>query len=229
MATVVKMGNGISRRLVSKTWRKYARELWNKKLILSLARKEKQCSLVPDGSRGLEDEIVRCDCVPKRKCVPFCFTCNLSFCQWNECWEPKLSAVEMKPEYITSVSEWVSRWLSDCEWVSEWVSECVSVWVCMYVYVCIFVCMYVCVYVCMYVCMYVCVKWNFKAKTWFCKYFCWRRVSVSRMGSESAKFLSLHLTSKAIAREVFSMITKYNFAAKSIFVELYFMSVIESW
>jgi hypothetical protein len=49
------------------------------------------------------------------------------------------------------------------------------------------------------------------------------------MGSESAKFLSLHLTSKSIISEVFGMVTESNFAAKNIFVELYFMSVTESW
>jgi len=46
------------------------------------------------------------------------------------------------------------------------------------------------------------------------------------MGSESAKFLSLELTSIPTVREEFSKITKYNLATKNIFVDLYFMSVI---
>ena len=159
----------VPRRIVRKAWRKYAQELWNKKMIMSLARKEKQCSVVPDGSRGRKDEIA-CGAI----WVP---VNGMNFESLNYLrlkWNPNI------------LPPWAN------EWVGGWVSDCVCVCVCVF-------------------------KMEFQSKTYFCYYLCWRRVCVSSMGSKSAKFLPLKLTSKTITCDVFSKITESNLTPKKDF------------
>ena len=112
----------VSRRLVRKTWRKYARELRSKKAIMSLARKEKQCSLVPHESRGQKDEIV-CVAIAYRQ-ENVCM--RVFLCNWfsaNRINSEGLNYLQLKwnPNILPP---WVN------EWVDGWVSECVCLCVC---------------------------------------------------------------------------------------------------
>ena len=91
----------VPRRIVRKAWRKYAQELWNKKMIMSLARKEKQCSVVPDGSRGRKDEIA----------------CGAIWVPVNGMNFESLNYLRLKwnPNILPPwANEWVGGWVSDC-------------------------------------------------------------------------------------------------------------------
>ena len=122
---------------------------------------------------------MRCDCVPTRKLM------HDFLCTWfsvNRITFESLNYLRLKwnPNILPP---WMNEWLCGVCVVRVCVC-CASVW-----------------------CM--CVKWSFKTKVCFCNLFCWRRLRVSKMGPESAMFLSLKLTSMPIVREVFSKITDY--------------------